>query len=332
MDARTLHKDAFVFDLHSHALLNMTYLGRDISRRGKSPWVWNPLRNMIDLPKLVEGQVDGLVWTVYVPWNPLVPRDRATLRCMDVFDAFIARHPDRVAHVRSASQAREAASSGRIACFLGVEGGHSLAGRLSNVAAFARRGAVYLTIAHFFPNGVASSADFGRLFQDTGLSAFGREVVRECQRHGILVDLAHCSERSFREAVDLTEGPVIFSHTGARALQPIERNISDEQARIIARRGGVIGVIFFPAYHRRGLLGRLDDLLDNICHLARVAGPEHVCLGSDMDGWIWTPLDFPDASHLPRLTEGLVRRGFHDEEIRGILGENFLRTLTHVLP
>lgn len=332
MDPAQLHKEAFVFDLHSHALLNMTYLGRDISRRGKSPWVWNPLRNMIDLPKLAEGQVDGLVWTVYVPWNPLIPRDRAVLHCMAVFDAFIARHPDRVAHVRTASEARSAASAGRLACFLGVEGGHSLGGKLANVGEFARRGAVYLTIAHFFPNGVASSADFGRVFQDKGLTPFGREVVRECQRHRVLVDLAHCSERSFREAMDLTEGPVLFSHTGARALQPIERNISDEQARSIARRGGVIGVIFFSAYHRRGILGRLEDLLDNLCHLVRIAGADHVCIGSDMDGWIWAPLDLPDVSHLPRLTEGLVRRGFSDAEIQGILGGNFLQALTLVRP
>lgn len=332
MDAAALHKEAFVFDLHSHALLNMTYLGRDISRRGPSPWVWNPLRNMIDLPKLADGGVDGLVWTVYVPWNPLVPRDRAAKRSMDVFDRFIARHPDRVAHVRTATEARAAASNGRIACFLGVEGGHALGGRLENVAEFARRGAVYLTIAHFFPNGIASSADFGRLFGDKGLTEFGRQVVRELQEHRVLVDLAHCSERSFREAMDQTEGPVLFSHTGARALQPIERNISDEQARAIARRGGVIGIIFFSAYHRRGVLGRLSDLLDNLCHLVSVAGAEHVCIGSDMDGWIWAPLDLPDASCLPRLTEGMMRRGLSDVEIRLVLGGSFLRVLETARP
>ncbi len=179
-------------------------------------------------------------------------------------------------------------------------------------------------------NGIAQPAKMPRLpFFSVlrgapGLTRFGRDLVRRCEELGVLVDVTHCSDRSFADVLGMATRPLLATHTGFRRFAPFERNLSDEQAREIARTGGVIGVITWS-----DLLGRdsVEAMADSIVHAASVAGAAHVGIGTDFDGWVFSAEGIRDATQYPALTERLVGRGFSEAELRGILGGNYLRVL-----
>lgn len=323
-----LHREAVVADMHTHALINMTYLRRDAGRRHPPPRGWNPLRNCVDLPRALEGGVDVLVFTAYVPFAfPLArSEDAATHRVMDVFDRFVALHRDRVGHARSTADIDRILAQGKLAAVLAIEGGHSLGGRLDQVARYRERGVAYITLTHFVDNGIAA-ASLQPFHLVDGLTPFGREVVREMNRQRVLVDCSHCTDRAFREVAALSQSPLIATHNGIRAIAGIPRNISDEQIRLVADSGGVVGVIAWPYYLRKHLRAPIEAMGESIEHVASVAGIDHVAIGSDLDGYIWTCRGLEDIAAYPRLTAELVRRGFSGEEVKKVLGGNFLRLL-----
>jgi microsomal dipeptidase-like Zn-dependent dipeptidase len=156
------------------------------------------------------------------------------------------------------------------------------------------------------------------------LTRLGRTVVRRCEELGVLVDVAHCSDRSFADVLGTATRPVLSTHTGFRRFAPFERNLSDEQAREIARTGGLIGVITWS-----DLLGgdSIESMADAIVHGASIAGAQHVGIGTDFDGWVFSAAGMRDATRYPALTERLARRGFSEAELKGILGGNYLRVL-----
>lgn len=322
------HREAVVVDLHTHSLLNATYLGRDMGRRRPAPTGWNPLQNAVDLPRAVEGGVDVLVFTAYIPFAfPLALRaDRAIGRVFDVFDRFVAANPDRVGHARGAAEARSIVHGGRVAAVLAVEGGHVLAGRLENVERFAARGVAYITLTHFFDNWVAASSVQPLHWKD-GLRPRGRDVIREMNRCGIIVDASHCSDRAYRDVAGVCEGPFIATHNGIRAMAPGPRNISDEQIDLVARSGGVVGIITFPLFLKNRWRAGLDAVVDSVKYVADRAGIDHVAIGSDMDGFTNTVDGLDDMSHMPRLTRALLDRGLSREDARKVMGENTLRVL-----
>lgn len=330
--ARTLHARLLVTDMHSHPLLPLAYLRRDLSRAGPSPDLLRPWRHHWDLPRARAGGVRAQVCVAYTPPRPFRRRSPLadTLRQLDLFARFVAANGTHVAHADSVESIRRTVDGGRMALLLAVEGGHALEGRLDAVDALARRGVVYLTLTHFLPNALCDSRDVpwrGR----SPLSPFGRRVVRRMSELGVLADVAHCTEDAARAVADLSDGPVAVTHTGLCGVRPTRRNCSDALLRIVAGTGGVVGVTAISALLGRwGVRAGLDRMVDHIAYAADRVGVDHVGLGADFDAWPFTVRGLDGPRDLPNLTEALLARGFHADEIERILGGNFLRVLAAV--
>jgi membrane dipeptidase len=328
-----IHRSAPVADAHSHALINMTYLGRDMGRRNPAPRWYNPLQNMIDRPRAREGGVKALTFTVYVS-GELLSLERSldqTKQALRAYDRMIRRYPELVEQPRRREDLDRLESEGKIAALLAIEGGHSLGGRLELVERYKKRGVYYLTLTHFVHNGIAAAAMDPRA-RPYGLSGFGREVVAELERVGILPDVAHCTDRAFEEVMAAARGTVICSHTGCRSFCAKERNMSDDQIRAIARTGGFIGIMFLPTYlKKRKIRGTVADVVDSIEHVIGLVGPDAVGIGSDMDGYIWSVRGLKDISEFPSLTREMLRRGYPEDTIRKVLGENLIRLWSKTL-
>ncbi|MBM4356301.1 MAG: peptidase M19, partial [Deltaproteobacteria bacterium] len=197
--------------------------------------------------------------------------------------------------------------------------------KLENVEHFHRRGVLMLTITHFVSNGIADG-NWSPYRPLGGLSGFGREVIREMERVGMVVDVAHCTDKALSQVFEIATRPLLCSHGALRRYKNIERNLTDDQVRALAQQGGLFGLIFFPKYLGRS--GRdIRSVARQAADVAELVGVEHLCLGSDMDGYTYTPMGFRDASDWPQVTQALIDVGFDDVEIRGILGENFLSWL-----
>jgi membrane dipeptidase len=330
LDAAALHTGAPVADLHAHPALNAFYLRRDLGREHKGPRRWNPLRQQIDLPRARAGGLRVLTNCVYAPTVLPVSPFRAALGGIDALERLCARHPALAQIARRKGEILPILRSGKLAVIHAAEGGHHFERSLEKLEKLADRGLRYLTLTHFVHNGLAQPARMpslrflSLLRGSPGLTQLGRSVVRRCEELGVLVDVTHCSERSFADVLGTATRPVLATHTGFRRFAPFERNLSDEQAREIARTGGVIGVITWT-----DLLGgdSIEAMADAIVHGATVVGARHVGIGTDFDGWVHSVEGIRDATSYPALTERLARRGFSGEELRGILGGNYLRVL-----
>lgn len=334
LDAAAVHASSPVADLHAHPALNAYYLRRDLSRQHRGPSRWNPLRQQLDLPRARAGGLRILTNCVYAPSVLPVRPFRAALGGFAALEQACARSPS-LAQVARRGEISAIVRSGRLAVVQAAEGGHHVEGSLEKLADLAERGLRYLTLTHFVDNGIAQPARlprrpfFSLLRGAPGLSAFGRALVRRCEELGVLVDVTHCSDRSLADVLSVSTRPLLATHTGFRRFAALERNLSDEQAREIARSGGLIGVITWS-----DLLGgdSIDRMADSIVHGASVAGAGHVGIGTDFDGWVFSAKGIRDATQYPALTERLARRGFSEAELRGILGGNYLRLLGETWP
>jgi membrane dipeptidase len=317
-----------------------------------------------DLERLRAGQVGAQFWSVYVPGES---EDsgfaRIQLEQLDLARRMIAHYPDRLALALTADDIEREFKRGRIASLLGMEGGHVIENSLGALRAYHALGARYLTLTHnvttAWADAAADSARHG------GLTEFGREVVREMNRLGMLVDLSHVSPATMSDALDVSEAPVIFSHSSARALVDHVRNVPDSILARLPRNGGVVMVTFVPAFvspevaewerrfgeeqkrvqaatsdtaEQRRLLepwqvatprprATLAQVADHIEHVRRVAGPDHVGIGSDFDGSEHQPVGLEDVSTFPRLFAELIRRGWSDQDLRKLAGRNLLRAM-----
>jgi membrane dipeptidase len=317
-----------------------------------------------DLPRMIEGGVGVQFWSVFVPtWvaGPLA----ATHRQIDLVEEMSALAPDLTALADTASQARRIRNDGRIAGFMGAEGGHSIENDLSAIDGLYERGVRYMTLTH------ADTIDWADSATDEvrhrGLTEFGHEVVRKMNRVGMLVDISHVSADTMRQAITTSRAPVIASHSSARALAPHPRNVPDDVIEMVAAGGGVVMVTFVPAFlildtalaaldmfqEMRQLrehfdpddeaaysaasrkvqqqldeeVGSVTDVVDHIEYIARVGGVDHVGLGSDFDGVENLPEGLEDVTTYPAITTELLHRGWTEPDIRKILGENALRAL-----
>ncbi|HZX95777.1 MAG TPA: membrane dipeptidase [Myxococcales bacterium] len=330
MDAAAVHAAATVADLHAHPSLNAYYLRRDLGRQHRGPVRWNPLRQQLDLPRARAGGLKVLTNCVYAPSVLPVRPFRAALGGFAALERLCERHPELAQVARRRGDVGPIVQAGKLAVIHAAEGGHHVEGSLEKLAELAERGLRYLTLTHFVHNGIAQPARLpGRLFFSllrgaSGLTQFGRALVRRCEELGVLVDVTHCSDRSLADVLSVATRPLLATHTGFRRFAPLERNLSDEQAREIARTGGLIGVITW-----NDLLGgdSVEAMADSVAHGASVAGAAHVGIGTDFDGWVFSAKGIRDATQYPALTEALVRRGFSESELRGILGGNYLRVL-----
>ena len=316
-----------------------------------------------DLQRLRRGGVGAQFWSAFVPFDA----ERSTLvtflEQIDLIRRMAAAYPDELEMADRAADVDRIRAAGRIACMIGVEGGHAIDDSLGVLRLFHALGVRYMTLTH---NETTSWADAATdVPRHGGLSPFGEEVVREMNRLGMLVDLSHVSVETMRDALRVSAAPVICSHSSAAALVDHPRNVPDEILRAIAANGGVVMVNFFPGFvvpsaaavvrqalaHRRELRARglsgaelsqameewrvrhpmerggLKDVCDHLEHVARVAGIDHVGLGSDYDGIPTTPVGLEDASCFPAITGELLARGFTAGEIEKLLGGNVLRAL-----
>lgn len=320
--ARRLHFQSLVFDAHADTIAIDVVEGRrhltDTGRGGH-----------VDLARLSAGGVTVQVFTLFVP--PAVPTPYNALRALAILDALyeeVRMAPDAFVWVRRASDIDEAFRLRKVGIVVTLEGCEVLAGQLSMLRTFYRLGVRAAGLTWNVRNELADGVGEAR---GAGLTAFGREVVAEMNRLGMVVDVSHLSEAGFWEVLELSAHPVIASHSNARALCDHVRNLTDDQIRALARKGGVMGINFFPGFLRQEGAARLDDVLRHIDYVVELAGPDHVGLGSDYDGISKVPEGLEDPSRLPALTEALARRGYDDETIRKILGENFARVFRLVL-
>jgi membrane dipeptidase len=313
-----------IADLHTHPLLPMYYFRKDLGNRQRPArfFPYTPFGTHIDIPRLKESGVRLIVCCVYA-LNRLPYRDcfEAAKAQIAMFEEWLAEHAETFEHAKNPADLERIVGAGKIAAVLALEGGHHLAGRLDTLPFFKAAGVFYVTLVHFLNNGIAESSLFTDWTPEPPLRPFGREVVAEMNRLGLVVDVAHCSETAFWEVMEHSKAPPIYSHGGASALCPHHRNLTDDQARAIAERGGLLGLILYPRYLRRhALFGRMDDAIRHLEHWMKVAGPDSIAIGSDMSG-VMVVKDVKDYAHMPRLREAVVA-AFGEPLARRILYDN----------
>ena len=325
---------------------------------------------MTDLPRLRAGMVGGQFWSVYVPVALQGPvAVQATVEQIDIVRQLVARYPKDFEMAYTAADIERIHHAGRIASLIGVEGGHQIDNSLPVLRQYYELGARYMTLTHVTNTDWADAATDNPAHH--GLTPFGREVVREMNRLGMLVDLSHVSPDTMRAALEVSAAPVIYSHSSARALVDHPRNVPDDILQLVARNGGVVMVNFAGGYvsaadyewnaeHAaevsrtasppyEGLyLGQPErasaalksweqahpepkatvaQVADHIEHIRKVAGVEHVGIGSDFDGISSVPVGLEDVSRFPQLFEELARRGWSDADLAALAGRNLLRVL-----
>lgn len=318
-----LHREALVVDCHSHFLINAYLRKRRFHVAGPRPWFFNPFINSLDLDSAVKGSVNALAFTIYTPGRPFWHNtDATTHRIIDRYYEVLEECQGKVVHCNTAAQIQQTVRKNRVASFLAAEGGHILEGELDNIHHFYQRGLRMLTLTHFVPNGIADGTPVPYR-PHKGLTEFGRQVIREMEQTGMMVDVAHCTDEAMYQVLDVATKPVIYSHGFLRRYLNQQRNIPDDLVKAIAAHQGLVGIIFYPKYFGRA--GRdVTAIARNARDIAQLAGPEYICLGSDMDGGTYMPRGFVDASDWPQVTQALLDEGFSEDETRGILGGNFM--------
>ncbi|MCB9638993.1 MAG: dipeptidase [Myxococcales bacterium] len=329
--AMELCRSSIIVDLHVDVILQKRLFGYNPLKRHRAGIRRQPLFWHIDIPRMMEAQYTCAALGVhYWPWES--PRAWAEVRRQfEVMESFLA--VPEVCLAKSAKDIEEAHLSGRLAVCAGIEGAHMLNGSLEKLEEAAERGCLYLTLTHFSKN-AAATPGLGRGRDETsGLTPFGRSLVKRLNDLGILVDVAHVNGPGVLEACAVSTAPVLATHSCAKALYDTPRGLTDEGIKAIAETGGVIGVIFAPYFLCGRLDASVDVLLDHVFYLADKVGWEHVAFGSDFDGWIATiPNDMRDCRDIIWLVERMLARGAGEEAVKGMLGENLLRVLRKVRP
>jgi membrane dipeptidase len=317
-----------------------------------------------DLARLAEGQVGAQFWSIYIPGEI---KDsgfaKVQLEQFDIARRTVARYPDRLELALTADDIQRSFKRRHVASLLGMEGGHAIENSLGALRSYYDLGARYMTLTHNVTLDWADAAlDSAR---HNGLSEFGREVVREMNRLGMLVDLSHVSPATMSDALDVTEAPVIFSHSAARGLVEHGRNVPDSILKRLPQNGGVVMVTFVPAFisldvaaweaqakeQTDGIKEAVSDTVeqrrrfeewktthprpsatlaqvaDHLDHVRKLAGSDHVGIGSDFDGIDTTPEGLEDVSKFPHLFAELIRRGWSDGDLKKLAGQNLLRVL-----
>ncbi|HEV2211549.1 MAG TPA: dipeptidase [Verrucomicrobiae bacterium] len=323
---------------------------------------------LTDIPRLRRGGVGAQFWAIYLPPKPAgAALVRAALEQIDLVYRMVHRYPKDFALALRAEDIDGIHRAGRIACLVGLEGGHLIDNSLAVLRMFHALGSRYLTLTHVKNNDWADAA--GDSPAHHGLTPFGQDVVREMNRLGMLVDLSHVTDETMRAALRVSSAPVIFSHSSARAVCNHPRNVPDDLLRALRNNGGIVMACFLPGYlneansaHWSAALAEkerlakafpdkpdqvdaqlqawrrahpappatLNDVANHIDHLREAAGIDHVGIGSDFEGFIGEVRGLEDVSCYPALLEELLRRGYSGEDIKKIAGLNFLRVFRDV--
>jgi membrane dipeptidase len=346
--ARALHKQAPVIDGHNDYPWELRQKAQsdleklDISTSQPSI--------MTDIARLRRGGVGGQFWSVYVPGEMLGQTAvTATLEQIDIVHRMLRKYPETFELALTASDVTRTIQNGRIASLIGMEGGHSIDNSLGALRMFHRLGARYMTLTHNKNLPWADCAAEPPVLG--GLSPFGENVVREMNWLGMLVDLSHVSTETMADALAVTQAPVIFSHSNARAITDVPRNVPDNILQLVKKNNGVVMVTFVPGFAastvaiwqkqrdavKEGVQAweaqnpapraTIADVANHIDHIKKVAGIDHIGIGGDFDGITSVVQGLDDVSTYPALTVELLKRGYKDDEIKKILGLNILRVM-----
>jgi membrane dipeptidase len=362
--ARALHKQTPLIDGHNDYPWALRDLdpARDFAKADISGSV---PRLHTDIPRLREGGVGGQFWSVYVP-SSMQGREavRVTLEQIDIVHRMVRQWPQTFALARTAADVERIFKGGRIASMIGMEGGHSIDNSLAVLRMMYAAGAGYMTLTHSANVPWADSATDKPVLG--GLSAFGEDVVREMNWLGMLVDLSHVSPETMADAIRVSEAPVIFSHSSAKALCDVPRNVPDDILQLLPKNGGIVMITFVPGFISQAVAdysarqteaqqalrtkspndeaaltaalerwradnpeprATLSQVADHIDHVRKVAGIEHIGLGGDFDGITSVIQGLENVSKYPDLTAELLRRGYTEQDLRKILGQNLLRVM-----
>jgi membrane dipeptidase len=365
--ATRLHKRAIVLDTHDDTTQRLLSGKWDIGKRDTE--------GQLDIPRMREGGLDGLFFSIWMPGAVTGPE--AVKRSLDQIDAVreaIRLHPGDLVFATTAADIRRAKAQGKIAALMGVEGGHMIASDLGVLRMYAALGVRYMTLTHSVNDEWADSSTDKPVHN--GLTDFGKQVVREMNRLGVMVDISHVADKTFYDALAVTQAPVIASHSSCRALCNVPRDMTDDMIRALAKNGGVMQINYYTGFlsqeyadankalseelkarqaaiikecgddmdcqiragHKlhdelvaSGKLPKVswEKIVEHIDHAAKIAGADHVGLGSDFDG-ADMPAGMEDCSHLPRITEALLHKGYSESDIEKILGGNLLRVMAEV--
>jgi membrane dipeptidase len=366
--AKQLHDRAIVVDSHDDTTQRLVFDKTfNIAARNKN--------GNIDIPRMREGGLDALFFSIWVPSDVTGPP--AVKRALDQIDAVreaVRTNPKDLVLATTAAEVRKAAAEHKIAALMGMEGGHMIDDDLRLLRVYAALGVRYMTLTHFKNNNWADASTDQAAHN--GLTAFGKDVVREMNRLGVVVDISHVADKTFYDALEVSKAPVMASHSSVRAIANHPRNMTDDMMRALARNGGVMMINYHAGFlseefrvasekksgtvveamaamskkcggdeacstleseridHEAMAKGELpkvtwEKIVEHIDHAVKVAGVDHVGLGSDFDG-ATMPLGMEDASKLPKLTDALLKKGYSEADILKILGGNILRVMEQV--
>ena len=342
--ARALHRQVPLIDGHNDYPWALRGIdpGRDLNRADIAKAVPSL---MTDIPRLRQGGVGGQFWSVYVP-STMMGKEavRATLEQIDIVHRMTMKWPETFEIAYTADDIERSFKAKRIGSLIGMEGGHSIDNSLATLRMMHTLGAQYMTLTHSANLAWADASPGPAVLG--GLSRFGEEVVREMNRLGMLVDLSHVHPETMEDALRVTAAPVIFSHSSAKAICNVHRNVPDNVLQLVAKNGGVVMVTFVPGFisqevadfdakpaaERTGPAPKatLQQVADHIDHIRKVAGIDHIGLGGDFDGISNVVEGLEDVSTYPALTAELLKRGYKDDDIKKILGLNVLRVMRQV--
>jgi membrane dipeptidase len=362
--ALKLQFSSIVLDTHDDTTQRFFTKDYDLGKR-------NP-EGHVDIPRMKEGGMNAIFFSVWIDGR--ITGAPAAQKALDQIDAIrqnVQKYSSEMLLAHTADDVRRAHRQGKIAALMGVEGGHMIGNDIRIVRIFADLGVRYMTLTHFYNDEWADSSTDKPVHN--GLTDFGKEVVREMNRQGMLVDISHVSDKTFYDALEVSKAPLIASHSSCRALCNHPRNMTDDMIKALAAKGGVIQINYEKSYidqaykdaydkETGGAVQHLSEvtkscnndeacidremsklekqltaegklphvswerIVDHIDHAVKLAGADHVGLGSDFDG-ANMPDGLEDCSKLPKITEALLRKGYSEEDVRKILGENTLRIM-----
>ncbi|MBQ8968141.1 MAG: membrane dipeptidase [Bacteroidaceae bacterium] len=319
-EAVSLHRHILTLDSHCDTPM---FADKGINFTSRDPQI------LVDLHKMTEGHLDASIMVAYLPQGE---RNTETYRAvtektqhlLHYIQQLADSNPSHIGLARTPDDLYHLKSEGKKALMMGIENGYAIGRDLSLIENFRRQGVVYMTLCHNGDNDICDSARGNA--EHGGLSTFGREVVREMNRVGMMVDLSHAAESSFWQALEVSETPIVCSHSSCRSLCDHPRNLTDEQMRALAEKDGVMQVTLYEGFLRRDGQATIKDAVQHINHAVEVMGIEHVGIGTDFDGDGGVP-GVASASEIINLTRLLREVGYTDEQLRLLWGENFLRVM-----
>ena len=362
--AHKLHFSSIVLDTHDDTTQRFFSKSYDLAKRNGD--------GHIDIPRMREGGMNAIFFSIWIDGRITGPP--AIQKALDQIDAVhenVRRNLKEMVFCRTAEDIRRAHKDGKIAALIGVEGGHMIGNDIRMVRIFGELGVRYMTLSHFYNDEWADSSTDKPAHN--GLTDYGKDIVREMNRQGIMVDISHVSDKTFYDALEVSKAPLIASHSSCRALCNHPRDMTDDMIKALAAKGGVIQINYEKSFIDQaykdasdkltgGVVAQFDQLkkqcgdddeclgkkmnemekqataegklphvtweriIDHIDHVVKLVGPDHVGLGSDFDG-ATMPEGMDDCTHLPKITEALMRKGYSDGDIRNILGGNILRVM-----